>query len=54
MEDFPQANRKVANVAAYQASAESPDAESRRSKAATVINAMSLLRMTVARSARRR
>jgi hypothetical protein len=36
------------------APAESPDAESRRSKAATVINAMSLLRMTVARSARRR
>ena len=45
MENFRQANRRVGNVAACKASAESPDAESKRSKAATVVNAM-LLRMT--------
>jgi hypothetical protein len=39
MENFRQANRRVANVEACKASAESPDAETRRSKAATVVNA---------------
>ena len=40
LEDFRQANRRVANVAACQASAESPDAESKRSKAAVIVNAL--------------
>jgi hypothetical protein len=46
MEDFRQSNRRVANVAACHASAESPEAETKRSKAAMVVNAM--LRMTSA------
>jgi hypothetical protein len=44
LEDFRQANRKIANVVACHASAESPDAETRRSKAATVINVAAMLR----------
>ena len=44
MENFRQANRRVGNVAACKASAESPDAESKRSKAATVVNALGATR----------
>jgi hypothetical protein len=39
MENFRQANRRVASVEACQASAESPDAERDRSKSALVVNA---------------
>jgi hypothetical protein len=49
MEDFRQANRTVANVAACRESELAADAESKRSKAATVVNAMALLWMTPAR-----
>jgi hypothetical protein len=37
IQNFWQANRRVTNIAACKPSDESPDAESRRSKAATVI-----------------
>ena len=40
LQNFRQANRRVANVAACQASAESTDAESKRSKAASILNAL--------------
>jgi hypothetical protein len=46
LEDFRHANRRVANVISCQSSAESPDAETKRSKAAVVVNALALLRMT--------
>jgi hypothetical protein len=49
LENFRAANRRVANVAACQASLESPDAETKRKQAATVVNAVSLLRMITAR-----
>jgi hypothetical protein len=46
LEDFRQANRRLANVVACQAAVESSDAEVRRSKAATVVNAAAMLRLT--------
>jgi hypothetical protein len=46
MEDFRQANRRVANVVACHASAEAPDAESKSSRAATVVNSAAMLRLT--------
>jgi hypothetical protein len=49
LENHRAANRRVANVAACQASLESPDAETKRKQAATVVNAVSLLRMITAR-----
>jgi len=49
LENFRAANRHVANVAACQASLESPDAESDRRRAAVVVNAVLLLRMITAR-----
>jgi hypothetical protein len=48
MEEFRQSNRRIANVAACQASAESPEAETKRSKAAVVVNALAMLRLTAA------
>ena len=44
LEDFRQANRRVASVAACKTSTESPDAEVKRSNAATVINVAAMLR----------
>jgi hypothetical protein len=42
--DYRAAIRSVANVVACAASAESPDAESKRKQAATVVNAAAMLR----------
>jgi hypothetical protein len=44
MENFRQANRKVATVEACAAAAESPDAERRRNKAAVIVNAAVLVK----------
>jgi hypothetical protein len=44
LENFRAANRRVANVAACQASLESPDAETKRKQAATVVNALKATR----------
>jgi hypothetical protein len=49
LENFRQANRRIATVEACQASLESPDADTKRKQAATVVNAVSLLRMITAR-----
>jgi len=49
LESYRAANRRVANVAACQASLGSPDAETKRQQAATVVNAVLLLRMITAR-----
>jgi hypothetical protein len=46
LEDFRQANRRLANVVACQTTAESPDAETKRSNAAMVVNALVMLRLT--------
>jgi hypothetical protein len=46
MENFRQANRKVATVEACAAAAESPDAANRRKQAAKVVNALVMLRLT--------
>jgi hypothetical protein len=40
LENFLQANRRVASLAACQTSAESPDAEIKRSVAAAILNAL--------------
>jgi hypothetical protein len=46
LENFRQANRRVANVAACRESELAADAEIRRGNAATVVNSMVLLRLT--------
>lgn len=48
LENHRSANRRVANVVACKTSTESPDAEVKRSKAATVVNALAMLRLTAA------
>jgi hypothetical protein len=48
LDNFRRANRKLANVAACEASSAAETAERDRSKAATVVNAMAMLRMTPA------
>jgi hypothetical protein len=40
LESYRAANRRVANLAARQSCAESPDAETKRSKAAAILNAL--------------
>jgi hypothetical protein len=44
LESYRAANRRVANVVTWEASAELPDAEIKRSKAAAILNALSASR----------